>query len=172
MGDGITLTAPQAEQLTAFLDEKDHEGSVLLRKAKHLGALEAVLLDDDGNETNAKRLLFGMLRTPSGEEIAFTRSNREVPLMSIAVRITPSNMTRQQYDSVRNALTASGDWPADGCQLHVLFGDENDLRVSEVWESREKFETFGEKLGPRIEDAGIQMSGEPEVFEAHMVETF
>jgi hypothetical protein len=92
--------------------------------------------------------------------------------MSISVRITPSNMTRQQYDSVRNALTASGDWPADGCHLHVLFGDENDLRVSEVWESREKFEAFGEKLGPRIEDAGIQMSGEPEVFDAHIVETF
>jgi hypothetical protein len=81
-------------------------------------------------------------------------------------------MTRQQYDSVRNALAASGDWPADGCHLHVLFGDENDLRVSEVWESREKFEAFGEKLGPRIEDAGIQMSGEPEVFDAHIVETF
>jgi hypothetical protein len=92
--------------------------------------------------------------------------------MSIVVRFPPSNMTRQQYDSVRNALTASGDWPTDGCQLHVLFGDENDLRVSEVWESREKFEAFGEKLGPRIEEAGMQMSGEPEVFEAHIFETF
>jgi hypothetical protein len=92
--------------------------------------------------------------------------------MSIVVRIAPSNMTRQQYDSVRNAVTASGDWPADGCELHVLFGDEGDLRVSEVWGSREKFEAFGEKLRPRIEEAGIQMSGEPEVFEAHIVETF
>jgi hypothetical protein len=92
--------------------------------------------------------------------------------MSIVVRITPSNMTRRQYDSVRNALTASGDWPADGCQLHLLFGEENDLRVSEIWESREKYEAFGEKLRPRIEEAGIQMSGEPEVFEAHIVETF
>jgi len=92
--------------------------------------------------------------------------------MSIVVRITPSNMTRQQYDSVRNALTASGDWPADGCQLHLLFGEENDLRVSEIWESRGKYEAFGEKLRPRIEEAGIQMSGEPDVFEAHIVETF
>ena len=92
--------------------------------------------------------------------------------MSIVVRFQPSGMTRQQYDSVRNALTDSGDWPTDGCQLHVLFGDEGDLRVSEVWESREKFEAFGEKLGPRIEEAGIQMSGEPEVFEAHIFETF
>jgi len=92
--------------------------------------------------------------------------------MSIVVRFPASNLTRQQYDSVRNALTGAGDWPADGCELHVLFGDEGDLRVSEVWESREKFEAFGEKLGPRIEEAGIQMPGDPEVFEAHLVETF
>ena len=92
--------------------------------------------------------------------------------MSIVVRYPSSNVTRQQYDTARNALTESGDWPADGCQLHVLFGDENDIRVSEVWESREKFEAFGETLQPRMEEAGIQLSGEPEVFEAHIVETF
>jgi transposase len=66
----------------------------------------------------------------------------------------------------------SGNWPADGCRLHVCFGDENDLRVSEVWASREKLDVFGEKLRPRLEEAGIQLSGEPEVFEAHNVETF
>jgi hypothetical protein len=92
--------------------------------------------------------------------------------MSIVVRYPPSNVTRQQYDSVRGALEAAGDWPADGCQIHVLFGDENDIRVSEIWESREKLEAFGEKLSPRMDEEGIQLSGEPEVFEAHIVETF
>jgi hypothetical protein len=92
--------------------------------------------------------------------------------MSIVVRFPPSNVTKQQYDSVRSALTESGDWPADGCQLHVCFGDENDIRVSEVWESREKLDAFGERLRPRMEEAGIQLSGEPEVFEAHIFETF
>jgi quinol monooxygenase YgiN len=92
--------------------------------------------------------------------------------MSIFVHISPRNMTRQQYDTVRNALTEAGDWPADGCQLHVLSGDENDLRVSEVWESRAKLDAFSGKLRPRIQEAGIQLSGEPEVFEAHIVETF
>lgn len=92
--------------------------------------------------------------------------------MSIVVRFPPSNVTRQQYDSVRSALTESGDWPPDGCQLHVLFGAENDIRVSEIWESRQKLDAFGEKLMPRLEEAGIRLSGEPEVFEAHIVETF
>ena len=89
--------------------------------------------------------------------------------MSIAVRITPSNMTRQQYDSVRNALTDSGDWPTDGCQLHVLFGDEGDLRVSEVWESQEHFNAWGERLVPVLAEVGVDLPSQPEVFEVHNI---
>jgi hypothetical protein len=81
-------------------------------------------------------------------------------------------VTKQQYDSVRSTLEQSGDWPADGCQFHVAFGGENDIRVSEVWESREKLDAFGEILRPKLDEGGIQLSGEPEVFEAHVFETF
>jgi hypothetical protein len=92
--------------------------------------------------------------------------------MSIVIRFPPSNVTKQQYDSVRDALEQSGDWPPEGCQLHVCFGDEQDIRVSEVWDSQENFEAFGEKLRPRLQAAGIEPSGQPEVFEAHIFETF
>jgi hypothetical protein len=92
--------------------------------------------------------------------------------MSMVVSYPPSNVTRQQYDTVRNALTESGDWPADGCQVHVLFGDESNVRVTEVWESREKLDAFGDRLRPLMEEAGIQLSGEPEVSEVLIVETF
>jgi hypothetical protein len=92
--------------------------------------------------------------------------------MSIVVRYPQSSVTREQYDTVRDALTEAGEWPADGCQIHVLFGDESDIRVSEIWESREKFEAFGDKLRPRMEEADIQLSGEPEIFEAQIVDRF
>jgi hypothetical protein len=92
--------------------------------------------------------------------------------MSILVRFPPSNVTREQYDSVRAALIDSGEWPADGCQLHVMFGDHSNVRVSEIWESREKLDEFGQKLGPRMEAAGVQLSGEREIAEVHIVETF
>ena len=92
--------------------------------------------------------------------------------MSIVVRFPASNVTRQQYDSVRSALEGSGDWPPQGCQVHVAFGDEQDIRVSEIWESEESLQAFGEKLRPRLEEAGIQLSGEPDVFQAHVVDTF
>jgi hypothetical protein len=92
--------------------------------------------------------------------------------MSIIVRFPLSNVTKEQYESVRNALAESGEWPPEGCLLHVCFGDEQDIRVSEIWESQEQLEAFGEKLGPRLGAAGVELAGQPEVFEAHVVETF
>ena len=81
-------------------------------------------------------------------------------------------MSKQQYDGIRSDLEGSGDWPAEGCQLHVCFGPENDIRVSEVWESEERFRAFGDTLMPRVEQAGVQVSGEPEGFDVHVYGTF
>jgi heme-degrading monooxygenase HmoA len=92
--------------------------------------------------------------------------------MSIVVRYPPSNVTKQQYDSVRSAVEEAGEWPAPGCQIHVLFGDEQDVRVSEIWESREQFDAWLEKLGPRMEEGGIQLAGDPEIFDAHVVDRY
>ena len=52
---------------------------------------------------------------------------------------------------------------------HVLFGSEGNLRVSEIWDSREQFEAFGEHLMPILADVGIGFSAEPEVFEVHNI---
>ena len=92
--------------------------------------------------------------------------------MSIVVRFPPSNMSKQQYDAIRGELEGTGDWPAEGCQLHVCFGPDDDIRVSEVWQSEEQFRAFGDTLMPRVEQAGVQVSGEPEVFNVHIYETF
>ena len=42
-------------------------------------------------------------------------------------------------------------------------------KVSEIWNSREQFEAFGERLLPILAAAGIQFAGPPEIFEAHNV---
>lgn len=91
--------------------------------------------------------------------------------MSILVRFPLSNVTKQQYDSVHSALEQSGDWPATGCLVHVAFGDEENVHVSEIWESQDLLQAFGEKLQPKLAAAGIQLAGEPEVFEVLNVET-
>ena len=46
------------------------------------------------------------------------------------------------------------------------------VRVSEIWESPEQLQAFGEKLQPQLAAAGIQLAGEPEIFDAFNVETF
>ena len=88
--------------------------------------------------------------------------------MSIVVRFSPANMTTEQYDeALRRLQDADVQFPPDGLDYHICFGSDGDLRVSEIWDSQEQLQAFGEKLMPILADAGIGFSGEPEVFEVH-----
>ena len=87
--------------------------------------------------------------------------------MSIVVRFNPTNLTTEKYDASVSRLEATGSWPPDGLEYHVFFGAEGDLRVSEIWDSREQLQAFGEKLMPILADIGIEFSGDPEIFEVH-----
>jgi hypothetical protein len=90
--------------------------------------------------------------------------------MSIVVRLSPTNVTRENYDEVASRLESAGVWPnPDGLEFHVLFGSEGNLRVSEIWDSREQFEAFGEHLRPILADVGIGFSADPEVFEVQNI---
>jgi hypothetical protein len=92
--------------------------------------------------------------------------------MSIVVNFPAANISTEQYAEIRRELEQASAWPADGCLVHLSFGGENDIHVSEVWESREKFDAFGAKLGPIFESAGVELDGQPEIFDALTVETF
>jgi hypothetical protein len=94
------------------------------------------------------------------------RNHREVG-MSILVRFAPPSMTTEQYESVKNALETSGNFPPEGLQLHVCFGPEGSRRVSEIWASREQFDAFATRLMPEIEKAGIDVSTGPEYYEIY-----
>ena len=90
--------------------------------------------------------------------------------MSIVVRFHPSSLTAETYDeSTRKLEEADVAWPPEGLDYHVCFGSDGDLRVSEIWDSREQFEAFGEKLMPLLDELGVEFSGEPEVYEVHNV---
>jgi len=88
--------------------------------------------------------------------------------MSMLARFTPAALTAAQYDESVRRLEESGDFPPDGLDLHVCFGTDGNLRVSEVWDSREQFEAFGERLMPVLADVGIE-PGEPEIIDVHNV---
>ena len=89
--------------------------------------------------------------------------------MSIVVRFNPTSLTAEKYDDTIQRIEAAGTFPPDGLDYHVCFGSAGNLRVSEIWDSREKFAAFGERLLPILADAGIEMSGEPEIFEVHNI---
>lgn len=88
--------------------------------------------------------------------------------MSIVVRFNPSNVDSEKYNESLRRLEKAGLWPNPaGLELHVAFGDEGSMRVSEIWASQEQFEAYGQQLMPILTDIGIEFSGEPEVFEVH-----
>jgi len=91
-------------------------------------------------------------------------------VMSIVVRFNPTSLTTEKYDETIRRLEEPGvEFPPDGLDYHVCFGSEGNLRVSEIWDSREQFAAFGERLMPILTASGIEFSGEPEIFEVHNI---
>jgi hypothetical protein len=86
--------------------------------------------------------------------------------MSIVVRFAPTSLTAEQYDESVRRMEEFGDFPPDGMDYHICFGTEGNLRVSEIWDSREQLDAFGERLMPVLADVGIE-PGEPEVLDVH-----
>ena len=90
--------------------------------------------------------------------------------MSILVRFTGApNMTSAKYDEVLPTIEASGQFPPDGLEYHVAFTAGGSFRVSEIWDSAEKFEAFGERLMPILGAAGVELAGPPEIVEIHNI---
>ncbi len=90
--------------------------------------------------------------------------------MSIVVRYAPAPATTiDQYDEVVRRLNESGEMPADGFDYHVAFHSGGQLLVSEVWESREKFEAFGQRVMPLLAGVALEHSGQPEILEVHNI---
>jgi hypothetical protein len=90
--------------------------------------------------------------------------------MSIVVRFNPVNLTTEQYDdTIRRHEEAGIELPPDGMEYHVCFGTEGSLRVSEIWDSEEQLKAYGERLMPMLAEAGIQLSGEPEILQVHNI---
>ena len=85
----------------------------------------------------------------------------------IVVRYAPASVTMQQYDEAMKVINEElGEDAPDGSVMHVCFGSDGDLHVSEIWDSREQWEAFGAKLMPILGRLGID-PGQPEVFEVH-----
>jgi hypothetical protein len=89
--------------------------------------------------------------------------------MSVLIRFAPTSpVTTEQYDETVRRLQEAGDFPPDGMDYHCCFVSDGNVRVSEVWDSREQLDAFGERLMPLLEEVGID-PGQPEILEVHNV---
>ena len=89
--------------------------------------------------------------------------------MSVVVRHLLKGLTRERYDDVSRRMEAGGDWPPAGLDMHVLFGAEGELRVSEIWDSDEQFRAFFGLLTRVLDEVGVSYD-DPEVYEVHELE--
>ena len=90
--------------------------------------------------------------------------------MSILVRFTGApGLTSQKYDEVMPRIQALAEFPPDGLDYHVAFSAGGNFRVSEIWDSKEQFEAFGQHLMPILSQSGVELAGPPEVIEIHNI---
>ena len=88
--------------------------------------------------------------------------------MSFVFTFTPTGagMTADQYDECITKLEAAGAGNPKGRLYHVCYGDPKNLMVTDVWDSVENFEKFGQTLLPILGAIGIN-AGQPLVHPVH-----
>lgn len=75
--------------------------------------------------------------------------------------MTPSVTTEQYDESVRRLEESEANWPPDGMEHHIAFTSGGNFRVSEIWDTREQLEAFGQRLMPLLADIGIELCRRP-----------
>jgi hypothetical protein len=90
--------------------------------------------------------------------------------MSVLVRFTAaSDVTAEKYDETMPRIQALDEFPPDGLEYHVAFTAGGHFRVSEIWDSQEQFEAFGQHLMPILTESGVELAGPPEIIEIHNI---
>ena len=88
--------------------------------------------------------------------------------MSFVLRFTPTGFTAAKYDEVLKQLEAAGAGAPKGRSYHVCYGDPEGLNVTDIWDSMEDFQAFGETLVPIMTSLGLD-PGQPDVKEVHNI---
>src|SRR5579871_2643119 len=93
---------------------------------------------------------FDQLRRPRIPGCTANNQHRGDPekedVVSVLIRFSPPSLTADQYDQAVRRLTEEGVLPAEGLDYEICFGREGQLKVSQVWDSREQLEAFAARL--------------------------
>jgi hypothetical protein len=88
--------------------------------------------------------------------------------MSFVFQFTPSGFSLATYKETLKQLEAAGAGSPKGRSFHVCYGDPNSVHVTDVWESMEDFQAFGQTLVPIMQALGAD-PGQPEIQEVNNI---
>lgn len=88
--------------------------------------------------------------------------------MAVGVELTFEGGTLEQYDQVIEKMGFRPGGPgAPGGLFHWVAATDNGIRVTDVWDSLERFQRFAdEQIGPITGEVGIQ-APQVQTFEIH-----
>jgi len=89
--------------------------------------------------------------------------------MAVAVQLDFNGSTLEQYDEVIRKMGFEPGGPGGpGGLFHWVTQTDTGIRVTDVWETREAFDTFArEKIGPLGQEVGFAGPPETQFFEVH-----
>lgn len=89
--------------------------------------------------------------------------------MAVAIEMIFDGATVEQYDQIcqKMGLTPGGPGP-EGAISHFCTATDSGLRIVDVWETREQFDTFAqEQIGPFSAEAGITAPPAMSFYDVH-----
>ena len=79
----------------------------------------------------------------------------------ILEQVMPEGVSLEMLDLVTDEMKVDED-PPEGMRVHVHFGQDGRIRIVDVWDSQEAFESFREnRLMPAMQAVMQRQGGEP-----------
>ena len=89
--------------------------------------------------------------------------------MAVMMQMTWNGIGAEEYEAARKHVNWEGDVPP-GAMFHVVAVTEGGVRVTDVWESAEAFNTFVQnRLMSGVKELGIPGEPQVEMLPAHTI---
>jgi hypothetical protein len=88
--------------------------------------------------------------------------------MSFVLTFKPGGFTAAKYADALKQLEAAGAGAPKGRNYHVCYGDPNGVTITDVWDSMEDFQAFGETLVPIMLSLNVD-PGQPDIQQVHNI---
>ena len=77
--------------------------------------------------------------------------------MPVAIHICPDHMSRDDYKRAIEDLEKAGLHEPEGRLSHAAYGEDDDVKMFEVWRSQDDFDAQSDKLFATLEGAGVNV---------------